>query len=155
MRVGTFEYFAARGDKESLKLLLDYATLRHFPGLKAEQRSFLFLHQVINVTARLVAKWMSFGFIHGVMNTDNSSIAGDTIDYGPCAFMEEFKFEKVFSSIDRFGRYAYNQQANVAQWNCARLADCLSLLHNEEPGGEPGFQNLPYMKDLIESFPSV
>jgi uncharacterized protein YdiU (UPF0061 family) len=133
IRVGTFEYFAARRDKEALQLLLDYAIDRHYPeAAQADSPALAFFAGVLERQARLVAQWMALGFIHGVMNTDNMAISGETIDYGPCAFMDEFEFDKVFSSIDRDGRYAYSAQAGIAQWNLARLAECL-LLIEERP----------------------
>lgn len=149
IRVGTFEFFAAKEDVEGLKNLLDYSIDRHFTG-KQEIKTLELLNGVIHKTALLIAHWMSLGFIHGVMNTDNMSISGETLDYGPCAFMDEFKFNKVFSYVDRNGRYAYQQQPIIAQWNCARLADCLSLLHQKR-----GFQYVPEMNSLIEDFPNI
>lgn len=131
LRVGTFEYFAARQDLEGLRALFDYAVGRHYPELsqlEGQERVVRFFAQVANKQAQLVARWMSLGFIHGVMNTDNFSIAGITIDYGPCAFIDEFNFEKTFSSIDYQGRYAFGAQPAIAQWNLARLADCLMPL---------------------------
>lgn len=149
IRVGTFEFFAAREDIEGLKKLLDYSIERHFTKNK-DIKTLTLLNGVIHKTAFLTASWMSVGFIHGVMNTDNMSISGETLDYGPCAFMDEFKFDKVFSYIDHNGRYAYHQQPIIAQWNCARLADCLSFLHKKR-----GFQFVPEMKSLIEEFPII
>ena len=132
LRVGTFEYFAARGDRDALRSLLDYAIERHYPELgSADRPAVEFLRAVGQRQATLVADWMRVGFIHGVMNTDNTSIAGETLDYGPCAFMDEFRHDKVFSSIDRHGRYAYSNQPVIAQWNLARLADCLMLVADE------------------------
>ncbi len=126
IRIGTFEFFAARRDTESLKLLADYSIERHYPQCKQAENPYLaFLEAVGRKHAALVAKWMSLGFIHGVMNTDNMSISGETIDYGPCAFMDTFSDDKVFSSIDRGGRYAYGNQLTIAQWNLAQLANCL------------------------------
>jgi len=133
IRVGTFEFFAARGDVASLRTLLAYVADRHYPalagGLAADAHdSALALALLEAVSARqaaLVAQWMAVGFVHGVMNTDNCSIAGETIDYGPCAFMEAYDPATVFSSIDRHGRYAYANQAPIAQWNLARLAEAL------------------------------
>lgn len=128
IRVGTFEYYAARGDRERVRRLADYTIARHDPGLIGQKGRYLdFLAAVIDRQAALVAQWMGVGFIHGVMNTDNMSISGETIDYGPCAFMEAYDPKAVFSSIDRHGRYAYQNQPNIAQWNLARLAE--SLLH--------------------------
>jgi uncharacterized protein YdiU (UPF0061 family) len=133
LRIGTFEYFAARRDLEALQTLADYAIERHYPEVKdAQQPLVAFFGRVVEAQASLVAQWMDIGFIHGVMNTDNTSISGETIDYGPCAFMDEFDFHKVFSSIDQDGRYAYSQQASIAQWNLARLAECLLRLGGEQ-----------------------
>ncbi|MEL6449384.1 MAG: YdiU family protein [Pseudomonadota bacterium] len=129
LRVGTFQYFAARGDTESLKTLADYAIDRHYPDARDESSPYLGLFRgVVERQAKLVAHWMSIGFIHGVMNTDNTAISGETIDYGPAALMDEFRFDKVFSSIDQYGRYAYGNQPSIAQWNLARLADTLLSL---------------------------
>ncbi|MBT5219205.1 MAG: YdiU family protein [Woeseia sp.] len=129
MRVGTFEYFAGRGNVDALKTLADYAIDRHCPEAKDDQMPYVsFFRYVAERQAELIARWMSVGFIHGVMNTDNSTISGETIDYGPAAYMDEFRFDKVFSSIDRNGRYAYANQAPIAQWNLARLADTLISL---------------------------
>lgn len=126
IRVGTFEFFAAQGDLDALKTLSDYTILRHYPECKEEENPYIALLQKISdAQARLIASWMHIGFIHGVMNTDNTSISGETIDYGPCAFMDEYNPNKVFSSIDRNGRYAYMNQPNIAQWNLARLAQSL------------------------------
>ncbi|MCB1170604.1 MAG: YdiU family protein, partial [Leptospiraceae bacterium] len=126
IRIGTFEFFAARRDTESLKILADYSIDRHYPQCKEAENPYLaFLEEVGRNQAALVAKWMSLGFIHGVMNTDNMAISGETIDYGPCAFMDSFSNDRVFSSIDRGGRYAYGNQIRVAQWNLVQLANCL------------------------------
>ncbi|MEL7448937.1 MAG: YdiU family protein [Pseudomonadota bacterium] len=128
VRVGTFQYFASRGDAEAIAALAAYAIDRHYPELAAEDRPVLRLFEaVVSAQARLVSRWMGVGFIHGVMNTDNTSVSGETIDYGPCAFMDEFHRDKVFSSIDRHGRYAYAQQPAIAAWNLARLAEGLLL----------------------------
>ncbi|MCA1778720.1 MAG: YdiU family protein [Xanthomonadaceae bacterium] len=134
VRVGTFQYFAARRDTQAVRVLADYVIARHDPELAgtADRYSQL-LRAVIERQARLVAKWLSVGFIHGVMNTDNAAISGETIDYGPCAFMDEFNPGQVFSSIDRHGRYAYDNQPGIAQWNLARLAETLlPLLDNDD-----------------------
>lgn len=126
IRVGTFQFFAARGDLASLKALADHAIARHDPeAARASQPYRAFLEGVAARQAKLVARWMLVGFIHGVMNTDNCSIAGETIDYGPCAFMDAFDPATVFSSIDEHGRYAYRNQPAIAHWNLARLAECL------------------------------
>ncbi len=129
LRVGTFQYAAARGDLELVRRLADYAIARHHPqALEAEHPYLAFLERVIDAQASLVARWMLVGFVHGVMNTDNMTISGETIDYGPCAFMDAFDPATVFSSIDHAGRYAYGNQPLVAQWNLARLAETLLAL---------------------------
>ena len=122
IRVGTFQFFAARGDVDALRALTDYTIQRHYP--QAESLSQL-IELVMQKHARLVAKWMSVGFIHGVLNTDNVQIAGETIDYGPCAFMDAYHPNRVFSSIDRQGRYSYSNQAPVTHWNLAQFATSL------------------------------
>ncbi|MEM9733206.1 MAG: YdiU family protein [Pseudomonadota bacterium] len=134
LRVGTFQYFAARQDKEALLLLVDYALNRLYPHRWGEDLPALALfEEVIAAQAKLVAHWMSLGFIHGVMNTDNVSIAGETIDYGPCAFMDAFHADRVFSSIDEMGRYAYSNQPRVAHWNVVQFAQALlSLMGDTE-----------------------
>ena len=134
LRIGTFEYFAAIKDLENLKLLTDYAISRHFPNIKndGDFRYQNFLKLVCENQASLIAQWMHVGFIHGVMNTDNTSISGETIDYGPCAFMDNYDPNTVFSSIDHHGRYAYGNQPNIAQWNIACLGQCLLPLINPE-----------------------
>jgi serine/tyrosine/threonine adenylyltransferase len=126
VRVGTFQYFAARGDADAVRTLADYVIARHYPELKVSPAPYLeLLSGVIRRQASLVAKWLHVGFIHGVMNTDNSTVSGETIDYGPCAFMDAYDANQVFSSIDRQGRYAYSNQPSIAQWNLARLAETL------------------------------
>ena len=130
VRVGTFQYLAARGEVDAVRALVAHEIARHMPGVSGPQE---FLREVISRQARLIAQWMSFGFIHGVMNTDNMQIAGETIDYGPCAFMDGFDPQKVFSSIDEYGRYAYDKQPVIALWNLTRLAECiLSLLDQDK-----------------------
>ena len=128
IRVGTFQYFSFRKDINSIKTLLNYAIKRHYPDLKKysneKDKAIEFLKKIIENQSDLIAKWSSLGFIHGVMNTDNFSIAGITIDYGPCAFLDEFKYDKVFSSIDRNGRYSFFNQVPIAKWNILRLAEC-------------------------------
>ncbi|MBN1238008.1 MAG: YdiU family protein [Gammaproteobacteria bacterium] len=126
IRVGTFEYFAIRRDVAALRLLTDHAIARHYPeAAQAERPALAFLASVAAAQAALIAKWMLVGFIHGVMNTDNTAISGETIDYGPCAFMDGYDPGAVFSSIDHGGRYAYGNQPRIAQWNLARLAEAL------------------------------
>jgi serine/tyrosine/threonine adenylyltransferase len=134
LRVGTFQFFAARGEQDRLHQLTDYAIARHDPDLLAEaDKARLFLRNVIRRQARLIAQWMAVGFIHGVMNTDNMTISGETIDYGPCAFMDHYDPATVFSSVDRQGRYAYGNQPGIARWNLARLAETLlDALHPDE-----------------------
>jgi uncharacterized protein YdiU (UPF0061 family) len=125
LRVGTFEYFAARGEVERLRQLAEYAIARHGAGTAAAQPFLALLEVVVERQAALVAQWMNVGFIHGVMNTDNMTISGETIDYGPCAFMEAYDPATVFSSIDHHGRYAFGNQPDIAGWNLARLAEAL------------------------------
>lgn len=134
LRVGTFQYFYARNDRESLQALADYAIARHDPSAaKSDEPILSFLEGVVERQARLIAHWMSLGFIHGVMNTDNMTVSGETIDFGPCAFQDGFHPERVFSSIDRQGRYAWINQPAAGQWNLARLAESLlPLLPGEE-----------------------
>jgi uncharacterized protein YdiU (UPF0061 family) len=126
VRVGTFQYFAARGDRDAVRQLLEYVIARHFPQARsADIPALAVLQEVARRQAALVADWMLVGFIHGVMNTDNMAISGETIDYGPCAFMDRYDPKTVFSSIDHRGRYAYANQAAIAQWNLARFAETL------------------------------
>jgi uncharacterized protein YdiU (UPF0061 family) len=135
IRVGTFEYVAARRDLSNLRVLADYAIARHYPDLvnHAEQEKYLdFLRAVVDRQASLIAQWQSVGFIHGVMNTDNMAISGETIDYGPCAFMNIYDPDTVFSSIDHGGRYAYGNQPAIGQWNLARFAETLLPLIDAE-----------------------
>jgi serine/tyrosine/threonine adenylyltransferase len=135
LRVGTFQYFAAQGDVDGVRTLADYAIARHYPEAAATKTKYRsLLEGVVGRQARLVAQWMLVGFIHGVMNTDNTSISGETIDYGPCAFMEAYDSAKVYSSIDHYGRYAFGNQARIALWNLARLAEALLPLLEEEAG---------------------
>lgn len=134
LRVGTFEYVSNWGSKEELKVLADYTLKRHFPDFKKENNPYLFLlKQVVARQAELIANWQLVGFVHGVMNTDNMTICGETIDYGPCAFMDTFDPKTVFSSIDTNGRYAYGNQPQMAAWGLARFAETLlPLLDKEE-----------------------
>ena len=134
LRVGTFQYAARFGTKEDLKALADYALERHFPHVQNAVNPYLALFQeVIKRQAALIAKWQLAGFIHGVMNTDNMAISGETIDYGPCAFMDSFDPKTVFSSIDAQGRYAYGNQPMIAGWNLARFAESLLSLFHDTP----------------------
>ncbi len=126
VRVGTFEYFASRGDAEGVRLLADYVIARHYAEAARSERPYrALLDAVIRAQAELIARWMLVGFIHGVMNTDNMSVASETIDYGPCAFMDAYDPETVFSSIDLYGRYAYFRQPSIGGWNLTRFAECL------------------------------
>jgi serine/tyrosine/threonine adenylyltransferase len=135
LRVGTFQYFAAQSDTEGTRRLTDYAIARHYPELAPATRPYrALLDGVIARHAHLVAQWMLLGFIHGVMNTDNTSISGETIDYGPCAFMEAYDPAKVFSSIDLHGRYSYSNQPHAAHWNLTRLAESLLPILEQEAG---------------------
>jgi len=133
IRVGTFQYFAARGDTEGVRRLADHVIGRHYPDLANAERPYHgLLGAVIARQAELVARWLLVGFIHGVMNTDNTSISGETIDYGPCAFMDHYDPATVFSSIDEQGRYAYANQPRIALWNLTRLAECLLPLFSDQ-----------------------
>ncbi|ASJ74824.1 protein adenylyltransferase SelO [Granulosicoccus antarcticus] len=134
IRVGTFQYFAARQNQTAIEQLIQHVIARHYPeAAQAENPTLALLDAVIEAQASLVSHWQSIGFIHGVMNTDNSSISGDTIDYGPCAFMDTYSADKVFSSIDRGARYAYQNQPRITQWNLVNFAQCLlSLLHEDQ-----------------------
>lgn len=134
VRVGTFQYFAARGDQDAIGELLDYVIARHYPEARAATVPALaVLKAVTQRQVSLIADWMGVGFIHGVMNTDNMAISGETIDYGPCAFMDQYNPNTVFSSIDHRGRYAYANQPAIAQWNLARFAETLLLTIDPEP----------------------
>ena len=129
LRVGTFQYITARKNKNDLKVLIDYTINRHYPNLKNSKNQALdLLKTLIEKQTNLVINWMRVGFIHGVMNTDNMAISGETIDYGPCAFMDIYDPQTVFSSIDQLGRYAYFNQPSITKWNLARFAECLKPL---------------------------
>ncbi|WP_073125643.1 protein adenylyltransferase SelO [Palleronia salina] len=143
IRVGTFQYFAARRDTEALELLTQHVIDRHYPGAGD---AWGLLDAVIGAQADLVARWMGVGFIHGVMNTDNMAVSGETIDYGPCAFMDDYDAMRVFSSIDRGGRYAYARQPDVAAWNLAQFASALlPVLGDEETA-------IPRATEMIHGF---
>lgn len=149
LRVGTFQVFAARGDTKALQTLFDYAAARHYPDADDPAS---FLTAVMRRQAALVAQWLSLGFIHGVMNTDNCSISGETIDYGPCAFMDSYHPETVYSSIDRFGRYSYAAQADIIVWNMAQLATALlSLMPEPEASVEPFTALIHTMPEMIRA----
>ncbi|MFK9094018.1 protein adenylyltransferase SelO [Bacillus salipaludis] len=148
IRVGTFQYIAKWGTVEELRILADYTLTRHFPDVEADEIRYLsLLQEVIKRQAALIAKWQLVGFIHGVMNTDNMTISGETIDYGPCAFMDVYDPETVFSSIDVQGRYAYGNQPYMAGWNLARFAETLlPLLHDNQE------QAIKLAQDAISNF---
>ena len=153
IRVGTFQYFAARGDTDAVRILADHVIARHYPdAAKAENPYRALLEAVVSRQAGLIARWLLIGFIHGVMNTDNCSVAGETIDYGPCAFMDTYDPTTVFSSIDRHGRYAYGNQPRIGVWNLARLAETLlPLLHeNEDSAVEIAKQVLGQFSETFE-----
>jgi serine/tyrosine/threonine adenylyltransferase len=134
IRVGTFELFAANRDTAGVQTLAAHTLARHYPELASRENPYLaLLEAVIEAQASLIARWMHVGFIHGVMNTDNMTLSGETIDYGPCAFMDSYDPGTVFSSIDHHGRYAYGNQPQIAQWNLARLAEALLPLIHDEP----------------------
>jgi uncharacterized protein YdiU (UPF0061 family) len=134
IRIGTFQYFAARGDMKAVERLSGYVIDRHFPEARDSERPFLALIQiVVERQALLVARWMHVGFIHGVMNTDNTALSGETIDFGPCAFMDSYDPATTFSAIDELGRYAYGNQPTIAQWNLARFAETLLPLLDPNP----------------------
>ena len=133
IRIGTFQFFAARGDEEALQRLSDYVIARHYPeAADADNPALALLQAVIANQAELVARWQLLGFIHGVMNTDNMLLSGETIDYGPCAFMDDYHPDRVFSSIDHGGRYAYRNQPGIAHWNLACLARALLPVLDED-----------------------
>jgi uncharacterized protein YdiU (UPF0061 family) len=151
LRIGTFQYFAARGQNDALRALADYAIARHDPGAAEAEKPYLaFFEAVVERQSRLVAHWLSIGFVHGVMNTDNTAISGETLDYGPCAFLDEYAAGKVFSSIDRHGRYAYGNQPAIVHWNLARLAECLLLLDEDLEGFQAALDRSPDI--LLEEY---
>ncbi|HMM86193.1 protein adenylyltransferase SelO family protein [Azohydromonas sp.] len=156
LRVGTFQFFAAQGDLETLRRVVDYAIARHDPALaQAPQRHFALLRAVAERQAALVAQWMNVGFIHGVMNTDNMTISGETIDYGPCAFVEAYDPAAVFSSIDHGGRYAFGNQPQIARWNLARLAETLLPLV-AAPDDEAAIRDaVARATEVIDAFPGL
>ena len=134
IRVGTFQYIAAKQDIKDLQILVDYTIDRHYPEIKSSDNRILdLLNLVMDKQCQLVVNWMSVGFIHGVMNTDNMAISGETIDYGPCAFMDQYDPKTVFSSIDQFGRYSFENQPRITKWNLARFAECIvNLIDSDE-----------------------
>ncbi len=148
IRVGTFQFFAARGQSDKVKLLADYAIERHYGHLKDSPDCYLgLLREVCNTQAKLIAKWMNLGFVHGVMNTDNMTVSGETIDYGPCAFIDSFDPGAVFSSIDSQSRYAYSNQPSAAIWNLSRFAETLLPLISSDAE-----QAIPLATDVINGF---
>ncbi|WP_231689543.1 protein adenylyltransferase SelO [Bacillus sp. FJAT-27245] len=149
IRVGTFQFAAGRGEIDDLRALADYTIERHYPEIESGENKYLsLLKEVIKRQARLISKWQLVGFIHGVMNTDNMTISGETIDYGPCAFMDTYDPATVFSSIDREGRYAYGNQPYIGAWNLARFAETLlPLLHDDEE------EALKIANEAISGFP--
>jgi serine/tyrosine/threonine adenylyltransferase len=154
IRIGTFQFFAARDDSDAVLRLADHVIARHYPEAASDAKPYrALLTQVIARQAKLVASWMHIGFIHGVMNTDNSSIAGETIDYGPCAFMDAYDPAAVFSSIDQTGRYAYANQPRIALWNLTRLAECLLplLADDEAPAIEIAKQALSEFSTVFDA----
>ena len=151
IRIGTFQFFASRQDNDRLKKLADYTIERHYPDAKNHENPYLnLLQNVANKQAYLISKWMGLGFIHGVMNTDNTTLSGETIDYGPCAFMDFYDPKTVFSSIDKNGRYAFSNQPLIARWNMARLAETLLPLINND--ADKAIQDAT---KIIESFSDI
>ena len=151
IRVGTFQYIAAKQNIEDLKILVDYTVDRHFPEIKfSENKALDLLNLVMLKQCDLIVDWMRVGFIHGVMNTDNMAVSGETIDYGPCAFMDHYDPKTVFSSIDKFGRYAYSNQPPIAKWNLARLAECLiPLIDTNED------KSIKIASEIIDNFQKI
>ncbi len=150
IRIGTFQFFAARQDVEALKLLVGHVLARHYPDApgRGDNPALALLQQMIHAQAALIAQWQLLGFIHGVMNTDNMLLSGETIDYGPCAFMDEYQPDKVFSSIDHAGRYAYHNQPGIAHWNLAALAQALlPALHEDQE------QAVALAQAAVDTFP--
>ena len=156
LRVGTLQYFAARGEFDTLRRVADYAIARHDPDLAGAPEPYLgLLRAVAQRQARLIAQWMNVGFIHGVMNTDNMTLSGETIDYGPCAFMEAYDPATVFSSIDQRGRYAYANQPAIARWNLARLAEALLPLLCSADDEAAVQQAVAQVSAVIDAFPEL
>jgi uncharacterized protein YdiU (UPF0061 family) len=156
LRVGTFQFFAARGDIDRLRQLAEYTIARHDPTLAGTpERHLALLRAVAARQGALVAQWMNVGFIHGVMNTDNMTISGETIDYGPCAFMEAYDAQAVFSSIDHGGRYAYGNQPHIARWNLARLAETLLPLMADGDDDAAVQRAVAQVTEVIDAFPAL
>ncbi len=151
IRVGTFQYIAATQNTEDLNTLVDYTIDRHYPEIKSSKNKALdLLSLVMERQCQLVINWMRVGFIHGVMNTDNMAISGETIDYGPCAFMDQYDPKTVFSSIDKFGRYAFSNQPPITKWNLARFAECLIPLIDKDEGTA-----IKIATELIDNFQNI
>jgi uncharacterized protein YdiU (UPF0061 family) len=151
IRVGTFQYIAATQNIENLNTLVDYTINRHYPEIKTSNSKILdLLNLVMEKQCQLVVNWMRVGFIHGVMNTDNMAISGETIDYGPCAFMDQYDPKTVFSSIDKFGRYAFSNQPPITKWNLARFAECLIPLIDKDENTA-----IKLATDLINNFENI
>ncbi len=151
IRVGTFQYIAATQNQEDLNTLVDYTINRHYPEIKSSKNKALdLLVLVMERQCQLVINWMRVGFIHGVMNTDNMAISGETIDYGPCAFMDQYDPKTVFSSIDKFGRYAFSNQPPITKWNLARFAECLIPLIDKNEGSA-----IKIATELIDNFQNI
>ena len=151
IRVGTFQYITATQNIDNLNTLVDYTVNRHYPEIKTSKSKALdLLNLVMEKQCQLVINWMRVGFIHGVMNTDNMTISGETIDYGPCAFMDHYDPKTVFSSIDKFGRYAFSNQPPIAKWNLARFAECLIPLIDKEEDTA-----IKLATDLIDNFQNI
>ena len=151
IRIGTFQFLAAHKDYEGMKSLLDFSIKRHFSNLKfSENLAIEFIKAVMQKQINLIVEWMRVGFIHGVMNTDNSTISGETIDYGPCAFMDQYDANTVFSSIDTQGRYSFANQPSIIQWNLVRLAECLLPLIDKDEK-----RSIEIAQNLINTFSSL
>ncbi len=149
--MGTFQFIAAKQNINNLKTLVDYTINRHYPELSSSKfKAYDLLNSVIEKQCSLVINWMRVGFIHGVMNTDNMSISGETIDYGPCAFMDHYDPKTVFSSIDKFGRYAFSNQPPITKWNLARFAECLVPLIDKSED-----YAIKLATDLIDNFQNI
>ena len=151
IRVGTFQYIAAKQNLDELNILIDYTINRHYPEIRSSKNKSLdLLNLVMQKQCSLVVDWMRVGFIHGVMNTDNMAISGETIDYGPCAFMDTYDPKTVFSSIDKFGRYAFSNQPPITKWNLARFAECLiPLIHKDEN------EAIKVASEIIDNFQNI
>ncbi|SFI67470.1 protein adenylyltransferase SelO [Celeribacter neptunius] len=150
IRVGTFQYFTSRGDEEAVRLLTEHVRARHYP----QAANTLELYQeIVRAQARLIARWMGLGFVHGVMNTDNMAVSGETIDFGPCAFIDGYSPKALYSSIDQYGRYAYEQQPSMAHWNLAQLGSCFVPQLEAELGGEQ--PAVDALTEVLNSFPPL